>query len=101
LTAYLNRTISASGVPIVSVPSASGFWIRPDDGPLLWVQLVIGLGQRPTTFRTGQVVDLSGTVRPLAVLPTELGLSGSDARQLASSGLYIEAPEVAVIVHTG
>jgi hypothetical protein len=86
---------------ITDVPAATGFWVGPENGVTLWVQLTDAIGRSPGTFRLGDVVDLTGTVRLLEVSPAAFGLRGDDARQLEQTGVYVEAAHDDVITHRG
>jgi len=101
LRLYPGRIVTGAGLPITSVPAPRGFWVTPEEGVALWVQLIDAAGRSPGTFRVGDVVDLTGTIRALDGSPTAFGLSGDDAAHLENTGVYVEAAHDDLLNHRG
>jgi RNA polymerase sigma factor (sigma-70 family) len=98
LTRLEGRVVSGTDLHVVSVPTASGFWVSADNAPL-WIQLTDAIGKPAGTFTVGQTVDVTGTVRRLAGSAERLGLSDSDGASLRAAGAYLETTHDAVVIH--
>jgi len=95
--AQLNgQAAEGRGVTVQSVVSDEGFWVGSSEANRAFVflspQARTKAGESPFQVRAGQVVDLSGVVKPVPVDLTPFGVDQAEgAPQLRSQGGYVEA----------
>ena len=83
--------VSATDLPVDSVPADEGFWVGAGPGRRTWVQLV-GVGESAATVRAGDRVSFTGQVRSAGTaFPTRVGLTRSEgAAELVRQGDYVQ-----------
>ncbi len=95
--ALVDRTAIAEGVTVVAPVTDEGFWVQDPAGALLWVVLAAP-GESAVHVEPGQVVTVTGVVRPLTGSPGEQRLQGEAAARLAEQGVFLAVPSDAVTV---
>jgi hypothetical protein len=98
LTARTGQRAVGRAVRVQSVPADEGFWAGTDATNRIWVQLTGGASESDYQVKTGDIVDFTGTITPVARgFAAQVGLSTAEgADQLTTQKQYIAVPKSAL-----